>query len=633
MKKISIVSVLCLLLGGWNLWAGPVSADRALSLAGRALPSDVKTRTGAPALQVIWNGEAADSQEVPALYVIGREGGGFVIVAGDDRVYPVLAISDSGTFKVDGMPDNVRWWMERMKAYVRSVQAPEERAVEAWSLKTRSTAALPESGVTNKVERLTPTWDQGNNDGYYFGQNVFNAKCPKIGSSYTLTGCVPAALGEILTWESGQAGVEMPSAANGTVESYTVGTNYTTPAFPYQLGTTYDWEGLRTLVDIQAIKSALSAGKTELLTNLAQLLADLGAIVHASYGTSATSANVNLSRLVEHFDINKRAHVEYQSDYSDRRWVEMLTAEIDQRPILISGHSVAPIGQYSDGSPAYAGHQFIFDGYGTYGGETVFHVNFGWGGSCNGYYRHICLDSNIEQNGRRDYSRDLDGVFDFYPDANSTYAQKIGFNSYTYNGTEYYGLYTTQDIVAGSYFSVNIGPLRNQGAGNYSGTVKFVVEDAAGEVKGETINSVNLSLQPGYFTWMSRSFKVPSISFGDRVVAYFSTNDAATEWERVVYPSDGNVVGELPLMPATFIRTESSYAVGDYFEFRLKNNKDRYAGTVWNVTAPDGSKASYLQSDREFRLTQTGKYKIEAEVAPAISSSVVEKVVTYITVK
>ena len=73
--------------------------------------------------------------------------------------------------------------------------------------------------------------------------------------------------------------------------------------------------------------------------------------------------------------------------------------------------------------------------------------------------------------------------------------------------------------------------------------------------------------------------------------------------------------------------------MGDYFEFRLKNNKDRYAGTVWTVTAPDGIKESYEQADREFRLTQAGRYKIEAAVAPKVGSSVIERVVAVINVR
>ena len=637
MKKIlTFACMACLLSVGMDLSAGPVSPERAKNLAGTVLGTAVSTRAGDTELKLIWDGESAGSKETPALYVVGRESGGFRIVAGDDRVCPVLAISDRGTFQVESMPDNVRWWMDRMKEYVRSVKTPEAGAAEAWSVRTRATAAVPDAGVTDKVERLTPEWDQGNNDGTYFGRNVFNAKCPMAGSTQTITGCVAAALGEILTYESGQDGVVMPSAAHGTVTEYTVPGGYYHPEFPYNLGTPYNWAGLRTLTGIPAIRAAVNAGNTALLDNLAQLLADLGAIVQASYNTyqyGGTSANVKLSELVEHLDINKRAHIEYQSDYSDRRWVELLTAEIDKRPVLISGQSVAAIGYYSDGTPAYAGHQFVFDGYGKYGGETVFHVNFGWGGSCNGYYRHLHLDTNTSLNGRRDYSRDLDGVFDFYPDANSTYASKIGFIPYTSNGVEYYGMYTDQPFTAGSSSSVTIGALKNQGAGEYAGKIQFVVEDKAGQQKGNPLVALGMTLPSGYFLWTTRSMAVPSIAFGDRIVAYFSTDEAFTEWEKVHYAGDGTVVGELPLMPVTFIQTESSYAVGDYFEFRIRNCAERYAGTVWTVTAPDGTKTTYNQSDRELQLSQSGKYKIDAAIAATVGGTVAEHVVTVVNVQ
>ena len=51
------------------------------------------------------------------------------------------------------------------------------------------------------------------------------------------------------------------------------------------------------------------------------------------------------------------------------------------------------------------------------------------------------------------------------------------------------------------------------------------------------------------------------------------------------------------------------------------------------VTAPDGTRTSYTQADREFRLTQTGKYKIEAAIAPAAGETVTERVVAVITVQ
>lgn len=608
MRKISIFSgLVCLLLGGWNLSAGPVSVDRVLDLAGRVL-TDQKTRTGAPALQVVWDGEAAESQDVSALYVVSRESGGFIIIAGDDRVYPVLAISDKGSFKVEGMPDNVRWWMDRMKAYVRSVQTPEPRAAMAWSAQTRS-AVLPDDEITDKVERLTPEWDQGNNDVSYFGQNVFNAKCPKVGNELAIVGCTATALAEVLTYESGQSGVQMPSAAHGVVERYTVGSGYTTPSFPYQLGTVYDWEGLRTLASRKEIRSALSSGNTALLNNMAQLMADLGAIIHASYSVNATSAHVSLPRLIEHFDINKQAHTENQSAYPIYQWVSMLRAEIDRRPVLYSGRTQQD-----------AGHQFILDGYGKLGDEDVFHINFGWSGYCNGYYRILNLDTGDGY----DYSYSGQAVFDFYPDASSTYKVSLTYASQ--------GLLSEATVVPGQLFNVTVSAVMNRSSIDFSGSVKYVQEDKSGNLIKDQLYSRSLSLNTNTGLRFNFNTSVNELSFGDKIVGFYKVDDTDS-WERIPYAENGGIVGELPLMPAAFICTQTSYAVGDYFDFRLRNNAYQYAGTIWTITDPNGQKNVSPQSDLAFKLTIAGKYKIEAAVAPKVGGAVTENLVTYITVK
>ena len=620
-RMVFFIGLLGLMLGGLNLSAAPVSAERALDLAGRILPA-AKTRAAVEPLKVIWDGEVAATPQAPALYVIGRESGGFVILAGDDRVYPVLAISDSEVFRVEGMPANVRWWMERMKAYVRSVQTPEDRAVAAWSAKTRADASLPEGEVTNKVERLTPTWDQGNNDMYHFGRYVFNAMCP--GSGYCPTGCVATSLGEVLTYESGLAGITMPESAHGTI----TGEEYVdrfpggyAPSLPYELGTTYLWEGLRTLTDVPAINAAISAGQTALIDNLGQLLADLGAMVHAGYGPQGTSADLvhTLQYLILHLDINKRVYAESESSYSLRNWVIKLKAELDQRPVF-----------YSGSDPEKGGHQFVLDGYGSFGDETVFHVNFGWAGSCNGYYRLTRLDSG--DNG--DYSYDCYAIFDFYPDANSTFIPRLSYDSITFNsGPTVNGLYVGGAVSAGQYFLL-YWAVSNEGAAPYSGTLRVVQENKGGSLVGQPLHTEsNYSIDPGIISGMGRSCRCNTITFGDKIVLQYASDQFSGGWADVKSLNDGSLICEWPLMPAAFIRTEASYAVGDYFTFSLKNIDTLYAGTVWTVTAPNGVKTVYQQADKEFCLTQAGKYKIDAAIAPTVGGDVTEHVVAVINVQ
>lgn len=614
-KRLIMGIVLTGVLYSLGIQAAPVSADRAVEMARKVLDG-VSTRSGSGQLRVVWDGQTAADTQDPAFYVIARDGGGFVIIAGDDRVSPVLALSDKGSFQVGDMPENVRWWMERMKAWVRSAHDPDASA--QWSPATRA-STLPDGGVTVSVFHPTPEWDQGNNDNHYFRQNVFNAKCPKVGSDFTIAGCVPIALAELLVYESGLPGVTMPAAAHGTIESYQVGSGYVTPEMPYVLGTAYDWEGLRTLTDISAVRTALNQGKADLLENLAQLIADLGAIIHAAYSTRSTSSSVSMKRLIEHFDINKRVRLEAASEYTARQWVSMLKAELNARPLLYSGRN-----------PKGGGHQFLFDGYGKYGEEDVFHVNFGWGGSCNGYYRYFDLDAGDGYN----YSYDCDAIFGFYPDAASTYEMILAYRAISFtDGTEGYGLSVDSPIQTGRSTRLNVSALKNGGSGAYSGSFKIVQEDKDGNVVRDAVLTTSVSLDPGYYTWFSRSIQIREMSFGDKLVGYYSVDADNTAWERVRYPENGTMVGELPVMPAAFIRTEAPYHTGDWFEFRLRNYDAPYAGTIWTVTAPDGSRRTYNQSDVECPLGLSGKYKIEAAIAPKEGADIVERLVAFITVQ
>ena len=599
--KRYILTVLCFAgFAAAEFRGAPVSSGRALELASQVLAPS--TRSGAAGLRVLWTGEAPS--ETPALYVIGRQEGGFVIVAGDDRVFPVLAISESGSFKVEDMPGNVRWWMERMEAYVRNVRIPEPQAEIAWSERTRS-AVLPDAEITDRVERLTPEWDQGNNDQYYFGRNVFNAKCPKVGDDYTLVGCTATALAEVLTYESGLPDIKMPASAHGVVEAYS---GYPDASFfPYNLGMTYDWSGLRTLTGIQSIKETLSAGNDALVSSLAQLMADIGIVIRARYGTNGTSANIDLAYLIEHFDINKKARIESQGAYPALQWIAMLKKEIDSRPVLYSGRS--------NNNP---GHQFVFDGYGKYMGEDVFHVNFGWGGRCNGYYRHISLVPNNSY----DFSYDCQAVLDFYPDADSVFEPSLRYES---------GLSTSDAISPGKKFVVSTGIIWNSASSSFKGKLRFVHEDKSGnQLKDVYIGSTTINVNGG--VGFSFDAEIESLSFGDRIVGYCSA-EGSELWKKIACAQNGSAIGDLPLIPVPFIETDDSYIVGDFFVFYIKNIADPFAGTVWTITGPDGVKNQFPHSEWGVPLSKVGKYKIEAAVAPRKGAAVTEHLVTYITVK
>ena len=61
----------------------------------------------------------SNKKKTPYLYVYNYVDGGFTILSGDNRLMPVLAYSDKGTFKKDSLPGGlVRW----LAATVNSIQ-------------------------------------------------------------------------------------------------------------------------------------------------------------------------------------------------------------------------------------------------------------------------------------------------------------------------------------------------------------------------------------------------------------------------------------------------------------------------------------------------------------------------------
>ena len=627
MKKIAILFVAALV--GQTLLAGPVSPGRALEI-GTAILEGPATRGVPSGTHILWDGEFAGEKpaENPAFYVVARDGGGFVIISGEDRARPVLGLSEKGHFEPDGMPDNVKWWMENLKNYVRRQAVPGKPVHPQWArlLQTRADAHITGT-VTDKVEHLTPEWDQGNNDQWLFGQQVYNKYCPTASGNLTVTGCVATALGEILTTLSGLYPDDMPVQGTGTVGGYSVGSGYVAPA-AYELTTVYDWAGLRTFTDYRAIKQAIADGKADLVDNLGHLLADCGAIAKAAYSADETSAGAGsnvASGAAEHLFMSKTAHTESASSYSSSKWIRMLKDDIAVRPVLYSGQS-----------PERWGHAFVFDGYGLYEGETVFHVNFGWSGSGNGYYFFDHLDS-----GNGMYSdHGMTAIFAFFPDARqqTSYPEGLRYTPVSFtDGTSCNGITPLGTLVPGQRNHLRIGGIQNIGHSDFTGLIQFRLEDRNGNQKGNpliTSSRESSPLRPNYYSYWS-DYPVQlseAFAFGDRIVGYYST-DGGTTWERIDAPNDGNIVGEMALLPATFIHTEASYRIGDVFSFRIKNFDQVFAGTVWTITAPDGTSSSLPQSEGNIELTQRGKYKIDAAIAPATGEAVVEHVVAFITVQ
>ena len=331
MKRFLLLLMSILLTGGTLLQAEPVSESRAREIAMKVLAAQPATKAASGDVKLIWNGEEAATKAAsqPAFYVFGSDRGGFVIVAGDDNVQPILAISEENSFKVEGRPTNVRAWMDYIKGYVRSATTRSPEVAQQWAQLTSTKAPVDSAGLTNKsFTSRTVQWNQN---------APANAEAPTVNVAQTqaIAGCVPVALAEILTWFG------WPNVGVGSTDSYNsemFNTNGTLagyfPMDAYNLETNFsmtsdEWAALKALDTYSEFQEC----PEPIRSKLARLVYVCGLLVKANFNDGdhlGTSANVEVipKAFAEHMTYNSGSYMDFLSNHTIREWNTILKTQV-----------------------------------------------------------------------------------------------------------------------------------------------------------------------------------------------------------------------------------------------------------------------------------------------------------------
>ena len=605
MKKI-LSSIFALLGLSIAVFAGPVPKSKALDVAYKFMaPEKPATKAGEEDLKVIYENDA--------YYIVTHPDGGFVIVAADDKVRPILGFSFENNFVVENMPDNVKWWLEHIARECRTIMkgTPTKREMErvqaGWDAFTDTkVGGLPSSQVTDKHEEFfTVNWNQ---------TDPANLACPTVSGqgSRSICGCLPLALSEVMVHHG------YPPKGTGTLPSYTYTSgNYKSVKIEArELTTEYDWEGMRALKTPNQFYKATDPVKT----NLANLVYDVGVMVQAdfnssSYGGTGAYSNQVPKLMAKYMGYSSDAKIIYMNKYTRANWIKAIEDEAKKRAFMFCGYSIGSWGND-------AGHAYVVDGYGTYNGETVFHFNMGWGGDCNGYYHAYSQDVDSQYT----FDDDLEALINLYPAVQYDYPTgTLGFED---GGGLSLG---TGDLTpsAGETVAVTVKNIANVGATPFTGKAWVQHVSRGGEVLQEELlkNFSSSSLASGSsissikinFTFA----KAPG--FGDFVRVVF-LREGESDVIPVVYTQNGSVVAECPLMPAAFIAVNDSYKSGEKFQLLLKNCNYGYADAKWVITSPNGTESNYSQSAGSVALSSSGRYKIQVTTSK-------EKLTAYVNVK
>ena len=356
-----LLSVAMMLLG-FSARAGSITEEQAMAKAKSFLQSrsaNVGGKRLAPARTTQSLRSATTSQQTVYVFNVG-EHDGFVIVSGDDRARTILGYADSGTFDASQAPTALS---EMLAIYARQIELSAQSGSPALDTIAPRAARAPRriSGtMTDVAPLLTTTWDQG---------DPYNAYCPTLNDQTALTGCVATAMAQIAYYH------KYPTAQVPSLAAYTSETNkINVSAWG---ATTFDWDNMLPSYSGEYSSTQKAA--------VATLMRYCGQAAQMDYGFTSGAYNGDaLYAFTEKLGYNANATFRSAASYSTDGWEDLIYKEVsDGCPVYYSALN----GESGDAS----GHAFVIDGYQADG--NYFHVNWGWGGACNGYFNLFALDS------------------------------------------------------------------------------------------------------------------------------------------------------------------------------------------------------------------------------------------------
>ncbi len=448
--------------------------------------------------------------ETPLFYVFNiNETEGFIIISADDIAKPIIGFSFEGPFPSGELIPSFRFWMNNYadqidNAIKNNLQPHPDAAAEWQEVLTNS----PKKKDVQMIQPLLLTlWNQ---------DDPYNELCPAdaVGpDGHVYVGCVALAMAQVIKYYN------YPTTGTGS-------------------NTLYNWEngGYGTLTvnfaaqtyNYNNMPNSLSASNTE----LAKLCYHSAIAVDMYFGPdgSASMTEKIVTALETYFKYATACNYKSKISYTETSWKNMIKAQIDaKKPMCYSG------------SDATGGHAWNIDGY---IGET-FHMNWGWGGSANGYY-----DIASQTAGGYTFNQNFGGVFDIYP-----------ASGYPENCT------STPKLISGAEGTFNDG----SGNQNYDSNKDclYLIQPACGEK-------------------IQLNFDVMSLGSGDFVYVYDGDNTGspllATYSSANIPAANAYLYSYTGAILIRFTTDASSVAEGWYASYKVT-----YCGGTQIFTTPSGT--------------------------------------------
>ena len=438
--QFQFMLVLLLVCGQATIQAKRISQwqaqQQAYSFWGKQMPMKAKAKSrvvSTASLSTLGN---------DSYYVFNNDAGGFVIIAGDDAVAPVLGYTSTGAFDANNLPEGLK---DLLKSYEQQIAALGKN----YKANTTSTRAE----FTGEKLLKTAKWNQG---------APFNKYTP---NNY-VTGCVATA-GAIVMKHHGY-----PAKGVGS-HSYTWNGQNLTASFEHD----YDWANMPV---------RYTGDNDAAFDGVARLMSDLGIAVNMQYanGGSASALEDLVTALKKYFGYSKYARHLKIEDLGAEAWNGRLRAEIDaNRPVL-----------YAASDANVGGHSFVIDGY----KDESFRVNWGWGGYCDGFYRVGALNPEVDGTPQGDqYNSSQAAVFALQPSDGKEVLSNLRFIKVD-GYLETMNMNVT-DVKAGKNLTLYLLPLQSYGENSYTGKIAIALKNAKGEIREVFAETGIKELEHGYY--------------------------------------------------------------------------------------------------------------------------------------
>ena len=396
-----------------------------------------------------------------------KEDNRLVVISGDQRMQSILGYTDNA-IEDNMMPDGLA---ELLTTYKR------QYAALSPDCQTECKSNL------NNGERLlkTPDWGQW---------APFNLRTPL---SYP-TGCAATAMSIVMRYH------QWPVMGQGS-KTHIWKDSVMTADFEH---TRYDWDNMPMSYDSYTTAQAEA---------VSLLMRHAGIAVEMYYAAESSGARQSLvpGALTQHFRYAATTRLVSAADYDAATWEKMMRSEIDaDRPVIYTGESTMGRGS----------HGFVLDGY----RDNLFHFNFGWNGSGNGYFAISAFSSTSTA---FEFANQQQAVIGIKPLREDNCAPLTLECEGKYEG--FYSDLTT--LTADTSVSIHLSSLT--ALRQWNGKLRWELCDAEGNVK-EAFDSKTVSINGGNSQPIDFSFAPSTTATKGSYLRLMASENGKEEWTFVL---------------------------------------------------------------------------------------------------